>query len=120
MDPVTGLPVVDYDKCTGCGACVKKCPRHIIELRAKGPKGLRVWVACANKDRGAQARKECSAACIGCGKCVKVCPFEAITLADNLAYIDFEKCRLCHKCVAECPTKAIHTTRIVKEIKVTE
>lgn len=120
MDPVTGLPVVDYDKCTGCGACVKKCPRHIIELRAKGPKGLRVWVACANKDRGARARKECSAACIGCGKCVKVCPFEAITLADNLAYIDFEKCRLCHKCVAECPTKAIHTTRIVKEIKVTE
>ncbi len=120
MDPVTGLPVVDAEKCTGCGACAKACPRHIIELRAKGPKGLRVWVACANKDRGAQARKECSAACIGCGKCLKVCPFEAITVADNLAYIDFEKCRLCHKCVAECPTKAIHTTRIVKETKVTE
>lgn len=120
MDPVTGLPVVDPDLCTGCGACAKACPRHIIELRAKGPKGLRVWVACANKERGAVARKACTVACIGCGKCQKVCPFEAITVADNLAYIDFEKCRLCHKCVVECPTGAIHTTRILKENKVTE
>ena len=58
MDPVTGLPVVDADKCTGCGACTKACPRHIIELRKKGPTGMRVWVACANKDRGAVAMKE--------------------------------------------------------------
>ncbi len=120
MDPETGLPVVDYDKCTGCGACTKACPRHIIELRAKGPKDMRVWVACANKDRGPVAMKECRVACIGCGKCKKVCPFEAITVADNLAYIDFEKCRMCQKCVAECPTKAIHTTRVIKEPKVTE
>lgn len=120
MDPVTGLPVVDTEKCTGCGACTKACPRHILELRKKGPKGMRVWVACANKDRGAIAMKECSAACIGCGKCKKVCPFEAITVADNLAYIDYTKCRLCQKCVAECPTKAIHTTRVIKEVKVTE
>ena len=21
---------IDYDKCTGCGVCVTKCPRHII------------------------------------------------------------------------------------------
>ena len=54
------------------------------------------------------ARKACTAACIGCGKCFKVCPFEAITLENNLAYIDFNKCRMCTKCVAECPTGAIH------------
>ena len=27
---------------------------------------------------------------------------------NNLAYIDFNKCKLCTKCVAECPTGAIH------------
>ena len=24
------LAVIDYDKCTGCGACAEKCPSHII------------------------------------------------------------------------------------------
>ena len=34
--------------------------------------------------------------------------FDAITMNNNLAYIDYEKCKLCRKCVVECPTKAIH------------
>ncbi len=108
MDPVTGLPSIDPDKCTGCGACAKTCPRHIIELRDKGPRGMRVWVACSNKEKGAVAMKECSVACIGCGKCVKACPHEAVTVTDNLAYIDPAKCKLCRKCVLVCPKGAIH------------
>lgn len=108
MDEETGLPVVDETKCTACGACTKACPKHIIELRNKGPRSMRVYVACANKDKGAVARKACLAACIGCGKCAKVCAHEAIAVEDNLAYIDFTKCKLCKKCVAECPTGAIH------------
>ena len=109
MDPGTGLPIVDETKCTACGACAKACPKHIIELRNKGPRGMRVFVSCVNKDKGAVARKACTAACIGCGKCAKVCAQDAITVEDNLAYIDFSKCKLCKKCVAECPTGAIHT-----------
>ena len=103
-----GLPVVSEEKCVACGACVKACPRNIIELRNKGVKGRRVFVCCVNKDKGNIAREACTAACIGCGKCVKECPFEAITLENNLAYIDFRKCRLCRKCVSVCPTHAIH------------
>lgn len=108
MNAQTGLPEVDQDKCTACGACVKACPKHIIEIRNKGPRNMRVFVSCVNKDKGAAARKACSAACIGCGKCAKVCAHEAITVEDNVAYIDFTKCKLCKKCVAECPTGAIH------------
>lgn len=107
INPDSGLPEVDEDKCTACGACVKACPKLVIELRKKGPKGRRIFVECISKDKGAVTRKACSSGCIGCGKCVKVCPFEAITLENNLAYIDFQKCRLCRKCVGECPTGAI-------------
>ncbi|PKP06852.1 MAG: ferredoxin [Bacteroidetes bacterium HGW-Bacteroidetes-5] len=107
MDPRTGLPEVDQDKCTACGACVKACPKMIIELRNKGPKNRRIFVSCINKDKGGVARKACTVACIGCLKCQKVCPFEAITISNNLAYIDFNKCKLCRKCVTECPTHAI-------------
>ena len=108
MDPETGLPVVDESKCTACGACVRACPKGVIELRNKGPRSMRVFVSCINKDKGGVARKACTAACIGCGKCAKVCPHGAITVENNLAYIDFTKCKLCKKCVAECPTGAIH------------
>ncbi|MFH1360852.1 MAG: Fe-S cluster domain-containing protein [Candidatus Omnitrophota bacterium] len=108
MDETTQLPIVDQDKCTACGACVKACPRDIIELRKKGPKARRIYVCCINKDKGGVARKACSVACIGCGKCVKECPFNAITLENNLAYIDDNKCKLCRKCVVVCPTHAIH------------
>lgn len=107
MNPETGLPEVDENACTACGACVKACPRRIIELRPKDKNNRRVYVSCVNKDKGAQTRKACSVGCIGCGKCVKVCPFEAITLENNLAYIDPAKCKLCRKCEAECPQGAI-------------
>ncbi|NLN72844.1 MAG: RnfABCDGE type electron transport complex subunit B [Bacteroidales bacterium] len=107
MDKETGLPVIISDNCVACGACVTACPRSIIELRNKGKRDRRIYVSCVNKEKGAIARRNCSVACIGCGKCVKACPFDAITLENNLAYIDYEKCKLCRKCVEVCPTDAI-------------
>lgn len=108
MNPVTGLPEVNPDLCTGCGACANACPRNIIELRKRGVKDRRIWVACMNKDKGAVAKKACTAACIACSLCAKECKFEAITVENNLAYIDDDKCRLCRSCVKVCPQKAIH------------
>lgn len=107
MNPATGLPEVVDDKCTACGACVEACPRNIIELRKKQKKDRKIFVSCINEEKGAPAKKNCSVACIGCSKCFKVCPYEAITMENNLAFIDSEKCKLCRKCVAECPTDAI-------------
>lgn len=107
MDPDTDLPVVVDDKCTACGACVDACPRIIIELRKKNKKDRKIFVSCINEEKGAVAKKNCSVACIGCSKCFKVCKYDAITMENNLAFIDSDKCVLCRKCVPECPTNAI-------------
>ncbi len=107
MNAVTGLPDVDQEKCTACGMCVSACPRSIIELRNKNKLNRRVYVSCVNKDKGPIAKQACAIACIGCGKCVKVCEFDAIKQENNLAYIDYEKCRLCRKCVDVCPQNTI-------------
>jgi Na+-translocating ferredoxin:NAD+ oxidoreductase RNF subunit RnfB len=108
ISPETGLPVVSDEKCVACGACVKACPRTIIEMRKKGKKDRRIFVSCINTEKGGPARKNCSVACIGCGKCVKECAYDAITMVNNLAYIDYDKCKLCRKCAPVCPTGAIH------------
>lgn len=108
MNPLTGMPEIDTDLCTGCGLCATRCPRSLIELRPKGPHGMRVYVACANREKGAMAMKECKVSCIACGKCARACTHDAIRIENNLAYIDFEKCKLCRKCVEQCPTHAIH------------
>jgi len=107
MDQVTGLPIIIDDKCVACGACVKACPRIIIELRKKAKKDRKIYVACSNCDKGGPARRACKVTCIACGKCLKVCEFDAITIENNLAYIDAFKCTFCRKCAIECPTNAI-------------
>lgn len=116
MDPATGLPVVDENKCTACGACSKACPKHVIEIRNKGPRNMRMYVSCINKDKGPVAKKACAAACIGCGICAKTCTHDAITVQDNVAYIDFGKCKLCRECEAMCPTGAIHGINFPKPL----
>lgn len=107
MNPATGLPEVIDDKCVACGACVKACPKTLIELRKKAPKDRKIYVACRNEDKGGVARKSCSVACIGCSKCEKECKYDAIVIANNLAFIDSDKCKLCRKCVSVCPTNSI-------------
>jgi Na+-translocating ferredoxin:NAD+ oxidoreductase RNF subunit RnfB len=107
INPLTRLPEVDEEKCTACGACVKACPKMLVELRKKGPKSRRIYVACKNKEKGAVARKSCTVACIGCSKCEKACASDAVTIENNLAFINDKKCVLCRKCVNECPTSSI-------------
>ena len=102
---VDGIAKVDREKCVGCGACSKACPNSIIAIIPEHKR--KPVVACQNKDKGALTRKACSAGCIGCMKCAKACPKEAITVENNLAYIDQSKCVGCQLCVKECPVGAI-------------
>lgn len=96
--------VVDRDRCTGCGLCVESCPRGLIELV---PRSQQVLVLCKSPEKAAKARRQCSICCSGCKRCVKACESGAITVENNLARIDFDKCTQCGKCVEVCPTGAL-------------
>lgn len=115
MDERTGLPVVLEDKCTACNACVKECPKDILELWPKGKKNKRIYVACLNEEKGSTARKECAVACSGCAKCFDACRYDAITIENNLATIDPEKCALCLECVETCDVRNIITANVPDE-----
>ena len=115
---IDGVAVVGRDYCTSCGACAKACPQKLIKII---PETAKVQVRCHNQQKGADARKACTAACIGCGQCARVCPKGAITIDNNLSVIDPEKCIKCGLCAAKCPTGAIqdvlHTAEQKEKIK---
>ena len=100
--------VVNRELCVGCGVCAKQCPNHVIRI---APAKNKVIVQCNSKDKGAVTRKNCDNGCIGCKKCEKACKFEAVTVENNLAMIDPEKCKNCSLCAKECPTGAIINLR---------
>ncbi len=99
-----GIAVVDEEKCIGCGRCASVCPKYLIEIV---PEKAKYFVACASKDKGLDMKEACSAGCIGCKLCVKECESQAISVEDNLASIDEEKCTSCGKCAEKCPKKII-------------
>lgn len=104
-----GLPVVNKEICTGCGKCEESCPKGVIQMISVN---ANVKVDCNSKDKGAIARKLCSAACIGCGLCSKNCSYDAIKVENNLAVVDQKICaEKCSEatCIAKCPTGAIQT-----------
>ena len=106
---VNGVAEVCSADCIGCGLCARTCPNRLISLV---PYRKAAVVKCSNRDKGAVTRKACSAGCIGCKKCEKVCPNGAIKVSDNVAAIDYGKCKDCPDfaaCAENCTTKCIST-----------
>lgn len=101
---VDGLNHIEKQICTGCGACVKACPRDLIDLV---PISKKVHVLCKSTDKGGAVTKYCAIGCIGCKKCEKVCPVDAIHVTNFLAEISYDKCINCGKCAEECPNNVI-------------
>ncbi len=105
-----GVAVVDHEKCTGCMSCASACPRGLI---VPVPYTADVNVLCASHEKGAALRKICEIGCIGCSICVKTCEFGAISVEDNLAVIDYDKCVGCGKCAEKCPRKLIKNSKLM-------
>ncbi|MHB8779877.1 MAG: RnfABCDGE type electron transport complex subunit B [Candidatus Geothermincolia bacterium] len=93
--------LVDRERCNGCGLCVEVCPRNLIEIV---PRDQQVLVMCRNLDKGAKAKKVCTVSCNACKKCEKACDEGAVTVVDNCAVIDYDRCTQCGKCVEACPS----------------
>ncbi|MFA8342151.1 MAG: RnfABCDGE type electron transport complex subunit B [Rhodothermaceae bacterium] len=98
-----GLPEVVDELCTGCQACMKACPRNIIEMH---PIDRELHVYCRNHDDPKTSKQVCKVACIGCGICAR--PSEGGIAIDNgLAVINHDTVNNDLIPVAKCPTKAI-------------
>lgn len=105
-----GVAVVSPEMCRACKKCIDTCPKHIIALMPKGQ--LTAAVLCANHDKGAKTRKDCTVGCIGCMKCVKVCPNEAVKVENFVASVDNMKCTACGACAEACPVGAINVLKL--------
>ena len=101
---INGIAHIDKEKCKACGQCVAVCPHHLIELI---PYEQTVKVSCSSQDKGKATMNACDKGCIGCKKCEKNCPVQAITVTDNVAHIDYEKCTNCGLCKENCPRHCI-------------
>ena len=99
-----GIAKVDLQKCVGCGACVKACPKGLIALV---PKSAKYVVKCSSKDKGVDKKNSCKVGCISCKLCEKNCPSDAIRVENNLAVIDYKKCTSCGACADKCPRHII-------------
>ena len=101
---VNGLAVIDYEKCTGCGACATGCPRNLIEM-VPFTQDIMMTVACSSKENGKNTRTFCKVGCIGCGMCAR--QSDLFTVTDNVARIDFSKYEMseaAQTAMDKCPT----------------
>ena len=67
------LPVIDEQKCTLCGACVKVCTENVLALEA----GVLVFVHPEQ--------------CTLCAKCESVCPENAVACYYRISWAEDEE-----------------------------
>lgn len=135
LRPPWALAETDFlDACTGCGACIERCPEQVL---VRGPAGYPIFdprlgectfcgeceQACTPRalDRSAVAEPWDHLAVVGdaclprhgvvCATCRDACPERAIrfpiTTAVPVPFVDGDLCTGCGACVSVCPVEAI-------------
>jgi len=104
-----GLAVIDYEKCVGCGACARVCPRNIISM-VPFKHARMLIVACSNLDTGRDVKAVCTVGCIGCTACTKRSPL--FKMVNNLPVINYDEYDPEHMdatqlAVEKCPMKGL-------------
>ena len=105
-----GKIVVDKKLCDGCGDCAKAdvCPQNLIKMV---PADATNFIPCSNTDEDDEkVRAMCGFGCIACGECERACPKGAVSVINNHAVIDYEKCEGCVACAVKCKKKIIVDT----------
>ncbi|MHB0957486.1 MAG: FAD-dependent oxidoreductase [Pirellulaceae bacterium] len=74
---------VDFDLCTGCGICVEKCPRKVVDTEFEAGMGTRKAIYMPFPQAVPRVPVLDTESCIWferqrCGACQKLCPTEAI------------------------------------------
>ena len=62
-------PLVDLERCVGCGECASHCPEDAIVVKQDERNKKKAHVAFSK--------------CIGCGECATVCPVTCITMGES-------------------------------------
>lgn len=75
--PKTGKPVIDMEKCTGCGECLRRCPSQAI-VRDEKTDALGI-----NLDT-----------CVFCTLCEEICPAGAIEMTNQIELAENQRTEL--------------------------
>ena len=112
--------------CVACDASVSEKIGKIVGVEAKPQIRMRAQVFCSGtgdvskkkylyegaKDCAAAAKlgggdRVCPNGCVGLGTCVSVCKFNAISVKNGVAVVDYALCKGCGMCVGACPKHLI-------------
>lgn len=80
-DNYRGRPGLRFDRCIGCGICVRACPTMCIEM-----------VDAADDDGKTVRRPQVNLGrCMMCGYCAEYCPVEAMTTTPDYELAEFTR-----------------------------